>query len=91
MIPRCSSCSKFACKKFVSAIKKLTNIPSVIAIETTVPVKSKANFFPCKLLSTPTVLKLVAGPVNKKAMPAPGESPFARSTATIGVAPEAQT
>ena len=62
-----------------------------ILVATTVPANHSAVLRPWRLLRTPKVVTLVAGPVSKKANPAPGETPPARRTATSGVAPEAQT
>ena len=45
----------------------------------------------CNLAKTPNVEIFVAGPANRNAKPAPGETPFTKKIAIKGVALDAQT
>ena len=53
--------------------------------------KAMAMRAPWSLASTPKVVMLVAGPVNKNASTAPGDMPWNSSIAASGVLPVAQT
>ena len=66
-------------------------MPAETANATMTAAKAIAARRPCRLLTRPRVEMLVAGPVIRKAMPAPGDSPVARNAATSGVADAAQT
>ena len=66
-------------------------IPDATANDTRAAAKAAAARLPCRLESTPKVERLVAGPVIRKAMPAPGLSPATSKAATSGVAEAAHT
>ena len=70
---------------------QLMSIPIVTEVMIIAKLKNIANLEPCVFFKNPKVEKLVAGPVIKKAIAAPGETPPARREATNGVAPDAQT
>ena len=65
--------------------------PETTARVTMTVAKAMAARLPWRLLTRPSVEMLVAGPVMRKAIPAPGDSPVARNAATRGVAEAAQT
>ena len=66
-------------------------MPAETANATITAAKAMAARLPCRLLTRPRVEMLVAGPVMRNAMPAPGDSPVARNAATRGVADAAHT
>ena len=69
----------------------LINCPNPIAQTVTPTATLSAIFRLCKFDSIEKVVTLVAGPVNKNAKAAPGETPLKTKTAANGVAPDAQT
>lgn len=71
--------------------KALVNKPRAIEVLRQLKANSIAVWRLCNWLMMPKVDILVAGPANKNARPAPGETPLIKNTATSGVALEAQT
>ena len=63
---------------------RLVNTPAVIASATIPTPKTTETFLPCKSESTPSVVTLLAGPANKKASAAPGETPAKINAAANG-------
>ena len=65
--------------------------PKVTENVINVRANARAAFHPCSPDKSPKVVALVAGPVIRNAMAAPGESPPTMSAATKGVADDGQT